>query len=291
MEDSLRLREELAQLKKDILTSKKIKEDLDIHIKGLHSEELRYLGEIPQYKKQSEDAKNRKVELENKIIPIRKEFDLVLQELTKVKDLVVKEEKALIQTREYGHNVEKECAIKKVDLAKREEFLKVREEAVHGHEKDCVSREMFYKKVEFDLDNKEINIKSKECALDKAHQELLSAKNSHSKNLENHTERVNSLSEQRKFLEEDKQLVKDKLGKVDKLVKDHCELKAQLLLQADKASKSIKSAEDKQIMLDKALNELQHQENTLRIKELKIRKMAHEAGLQKELKELEESLK
>lgn len=290
-EDALRLREELAQLKKDIENSKHIKEVMDQRIQDLHAEEIKYLEEIPSYKKRAEDAKQTYMKLDAQNLPLKQELQKMVNELAKVRGLVVEEEKALRETREAGHSIEKDITIKKTDILKREEFLKIRESSVQEREKEQSSKDSFHKKIENDLDKKEVEINNKQQALNQDHKDLNYMLELHNSNLSTHAENVCSLAEQRSFLEEDKLVIKDKLTKASNLVSEHIELKQQLLLQADKASKAIQAAEDKQKMLYKALDELQHQENSIKIKDLKIRKMAHDAGLQKELKELEESLK
>ncbi len=289
--DSYALREEFNTLQKEVTQLRHVKEVMDARLKEMHIEEIKYLEEIPIYKKRSDDAKNNYLKLEAQSVPLKKELEGIINELKKVRSLVIEEEKALDDIRNKIHDINNECSIKKLELSKIEKDLKLRQELVTVREADCNSRDAFHRKLEFDLDKRDVEISKKELALEHSHNDLHTERISHESNVRTYDENVRSLTEQRKFLEEDKQLIKDKLAKADKLIKDHCDLKAQLLLQADKMSKAVRTAEDKQIMLDKALTELTNQENTLKIKDLKIRKMAHDAGLQKELKELEASIR
>lgn len=291
MEDKLRIREEISELKKQILIYKNEVQSLDIKVKKLHEEEIEYLRDIPSYKNRSELAKNNYLKLESQSISLKRELEGVIRELNKVRFLVIDEEKSLKESKDRKLYISKEISDSYIELNKKIFDINNRELLVGIREKDCNSRELFNRKIESDLDNREVKLNYLENEFNIKSNELINSIVLHEENKNIHCDNIRSIIEQRKFIEEDKLLVRDKLSKADKLVKDNCELKAQLLLQADKASQAIKTAENKQIMLDKALSELEHQENILKIKDLKIRKMAHEAGLQKELKELEATIK
>ena len=289
--DSFALREELANLQKSLAETKHIYEVMDKRVKELHIEEMRYLEEIPKYKKQAQEEKQVLLKLESGIPIARKELENITEQFKKIKELVIGEEEALREVKAAGHNIEKECAIKKSNILRQEENIKMMQIILSEREGDCVNKEEFNKKVELDLDNREIEIKNKERALEHGYQELNSSIDSYKSNLSDYAEKLRSLNEQRKFLEDDKQLTQDKLQKADKILKENLATKASLMLQADKMSNAIKSAEDKQRSLDRALADLVNQENVLKIKELKINKLIRDHGLQKELKELQESVK
>lgn len=289
--DSYRLKEEQAILIKEVNDLKTKKDLMEKRINDLHAEEIRYLDEIPTFRKQFEEHKNILSVASSKTVIARKELTDVNDELRKVRSLIIEEKKSLENINNEHINAIEEIRKEKIILSKLNYDIKNRESKVQERERTCDSielshidknEELFKRQVKLNREIDDMNINKKE--LDKDIE-------SHIKSKIVLDETVNRLTQAKKFHEEDKQVLKDKLEKADRLVKENSEIKAQLLLQAEKLNKEIELCKSKQSSLDKNIADLVNQENTLKVKDLKIRKMAHDAGIQKELKELEESIK
>lgn len=273
------------ELRNEIDSLKHIKETMDKRVKELHEEEMRYLEEIPLYKKQAKEAKETHAVLAGKTVSLMAELEGVRKELVKTQGLVIVEQRALESLKETQKKIIEETKAMNEQIKQRHEQLKQRELAVGDMEKSSELREVGCKNREFDLDKREVEIKNKESALDHAHQDLNDSLKSHEKNIKIHANNVRSLAEQRKFHEEDKNVLQDKIYKADKLVKDHINLKASLLLQSEKLATSIKEVDEKRGFLDKQEQSLREREDFLRFKKSKFSQLVEDAGLPKEIKE------
>lgn len=283
--------EELDKLKKDILSARHIKEVLDGHIKDLSSEELRYIEEIPVYKQQANNEFLAAQEASKQAEVLRQEVSKWGNELSKIKELVLDQEMILSASKIAQENIEKECAFKKSNILQIENNVKSRELAVQDRERKCSEKELslILRDENIFRDESEVNKKLKEIELkNKALEEKLET---HKNNVDLHNKKVDALIESKELHMQDEVILDDKLAKVSILIKQNVELKQSLLLQADKLSKEISITQNKQLFLDKSLSDLKNQENALKIKELKLTKMAHDKGLEQELKDLQEQLK
>lgn len=284
--DSFGLRQEQSELLKSVAELNHKLEIGEARIKELHSEEMRYLEEIPVYKNQAEDIRIRSKELMNKYEILNKNLIIEEQKLCNIQTSVAKEEQALIELKETEQKIINENKDINETIKNRHIDLNIRETEIDKRESDLIIKEDSCKRIELDLVKRESDVVNKEKNISSGHDNLNSALEIHTNNLSIYSQNVRSLAEQRGFLEEDKIILKDKLAKADKVIKDQIELKAALLLQAEKLSKEISLTQAKQSSLDKNIADLINQENSLKIKELKISKMARDAGLIKELAEL-----
>lgn len=289
--DSFGLRQEQSELLKSVSDLKHKLEIGEARIKELHSEEMRYLEEIPVYKKQAQESKIQASEASGKVAPLQKILEDAQKELIKVQGLTARENQSLLEIKETEKNIIEENKIINEQIKQRHSELKQREFSIADREKCCDLREVGYKDIQFGLDNREVEISKKEQDLNKSHEKLEDKLETHKNNVELHNAKVDSLIEAKESHLQDEQILANKQARVEKLIKDNTELKAALLLQSDKLSKEITITQGKQVSLDRSLADLVNQENTLKIKELKIQKLAHDKGLEKELKELQESLK
>lgn len=289
--DSFSLRQEQSELLKSVAD---LKHKLDVgeaRMKEMHVEEMRYLEEIPVYKKQAQEAKLQAQEAQEKVIPLRKDLDSANAELIKARGLTIREEIALKELKETQSKIIDETKTINEQVKQRHEKLKERESMVENREKLCDSRDIEHKNKESKLDNREFELLKNEETHKNNEKKLIEDISVHDLNVTLHRNKVNTFIESKELHLIDEQNLSIKSQRVERLIKENTELKSQLLLQADKMSQATKLAENKQVSLDKALADLINQENSLKIKELKIKKMAHDAGLQKELKDLEASLK
>lgn len=284
--DSFGLRQEQEDLTKLVSALKHKLEIGESRVKELHDEEMRYLIEIPVYKKQSEEARLRLESIDNQIVPLNQELSELYKELSKTKELISIENKSLIELRETEKKIIEETKLINEQIKNRHEELKNRQSVIENTEKLHSEINNNHQKIDTDLSNRETNLLKKEEELNLGIQELSSRIDIHNSNLSIHAENVRSIIEQRKFITEDEQAVRDKLNKANKLVKDHIDLKAALLIQSEKLAKEIEITQNKQKSLDRNIADLKNQENALKIKELQIKKMAHDAGLEKQLADL-----
>ena len=82
--DSFGLRQEISELSKKYEDLKHRLIVGEARMKELHEEEMRYLTEIPNFRKQSEDAKAQAGEAAGKVSPLKKILDDAQKELIKV---------------------------------------------------------------------------------------------------------------------------------------------------------------------------------------------------------------
>lgn len=289
--DSFGLRQEQSELMKSVLELQHKLEIGETRIKELHCEEMRYLEEIPIYKKQSEDAILKANNDSKQAVIVSDKLSKFYKELDQVKDLIVDQEMLWSNLKDTQKKIIEETRIINEQVKIRQQDLDKREESVLNRENLCDSRDIEHKTKYSELDSRELEMLQKEKEHTSNVDKLNSDINVHNNNIETYEEKIILFNEHKVFLEKDKEVLKNKLQKADILINSQVELKASLLLQAEKLSKEVSLTQSKQISLDKALLDLVNQENALKIKELKIKKMAHDAGLEKELKELEESLK
>lgn len=290
-EDSLVLREKLVQLKKDILSSKHIKETMDNRIKELSQEEIRYIEEIPVYKRQAEEERIKLKEESKQTLIVSDKLNNLSVELQKIKYSIIKETSILGELKNTQQTIIKETSEINLQIKSRHAELKDKEKLHEYNINKVNTLERINDEKNSELNKRELDISNKEKELDEGYEALGHALELHSNNISIHAQNVRSLQENRKFHIEDEQTLRDKLGKADKLVKDQIDIKVNLTMQVSNLEKEIEICKQKQTSLDRHLADLVNQENILKIKELKIIKMAHDAGLRKELKELEESIK
>lgn len=288
--DSFGLRQEQETLIKNINTLKHQLEIGDARIKELHEEEMRYLKEIPIYEKQAKDAKDQAIDAQTKVSPLKQKLEDLNKDLLVMRGLNAVENKSLNELKETQKKIIEETKNINEQIKQRHEQLKQRELAVNDREKSCELREIGYKNRDFDLTKGEVELVKKIEGHKKNEEELDDKVETHKNNVSLHNTKVDALIEQKQFHEEDKIILQNKMANVDKLIKDNIDLKSQSLLLAEKMSKATKTAEAKQFMLDRAIDDLKNQENALKIKELKIQKMIKDAGLQDELKKLQAEL-
>ena len=284
--DSFGLREENAKLSKEYEQLKHMLIVGENRVKELHEEELRYLLEIPQYKQQAKDAKEQAQGFISSLAPLKKEIEELNKDLRIITGLNYVESKCLTELKETQKKIIQETKEINETIKQRHEQLKQRELAVADKEKACELREVGYSNRDFELTKGEVDLAQKVVVHKKNEEELRDKIETHKNNVEIHNKNVSSLIEQKKFHAEDAEALKDRLQKADKLVKDQIKLKTALLLQAEKADEAIKAAENKQKILDRALDDLKNQENILKIKELRVKKLINDNNIQKELAEL-----
>lgn len=289
--DSFGLKEEQNELVKSVSELKHIKEVMDKRVKELHSEELYYLGEIPKIKEEYQQNRLKIDQLNCQLSELSVIVNKHKSDIEKYKDVIANENKSFLELKSTQDKIIKDTFDINEKIKQRHSDLKEKELSISNRERLCDSREIQNNKKQSDLDNREVELIGKDKKISSSYAELNVSIENHNMDKSHHDNNVLSLHELRKFHEEDKQKLNNKLAQADRLIKENTDLKASLLLQADKLSKEVRIAEEKQKSLDRALADLSNQENVLKIKDLKIRKMAHDAGLQKELKELEESTK
>lgn len=290
-EDPLILREESAQLKKDIAQSNHVKDALNKHVEELHQEELRYISEIPAYKKQAKEAEYMAGEASGRLTASQKLLEDAQKELIKVQGLTIKENKALSELKDTYKRIIKETSEINLQIDARHSELKDRER-INKYQIDKInSLELINNNKQNELDKREINIKKNEDYIKSRFDDLKLKQDYHSKKVDEHEEKVDALIQSKELHLQDEQTLRDKLQKSEKIIQDNLKLKSDLLLQSEKLSKEIIITQNKQVSLDRSLADLVNQENTLKIKELKVNKLIRDKGLQDELRALQESLK
>lgn len=290
-EDPLILREESAQLKKDIAQSNHVKDALNKHVEELHQEELRYISEIPAYKKQAKESEYMAGESAGRLTASQKLLEDAQKELIKVQGLTIKENKALSELKDTYKRIIKETSEINLQIDARHSELKDREK-INKYQIDKInSLELINNNKQNELDKREINIKKNEDYIKSRFDDLKLKQDYHSKKVDEHEEKVDALIQSKELHLQDEQTLRDKLQKSEKIIQDNLKLKSDLLLQSEKLSKEIIITQNKQVSLDRSLADLVNQENTLKIKELKVNKLIRDKGLQDELRALQESLK
>lgn len=284
--DSFALRQEQSELFKSVSGLKHTLEVGEARIKELHDEEMRYLKEIPVYRQQSSEGRLEAKDLSSKIDIMKKEALVLKQSLYEIQNSVSKENEALDSLKETQIKIIEETKEINNQISNRHNDLMNRESSVQVRESNVSLKEKFCDNKESELSNREAELSKKENEHNNNVVILNSDIEKHELNVNAHDENVKSFAERKRFQYEDEQLLRDKLAKADKLVKDQVGLKAALLLQSEKLSKEISLTQAKQVSLEKNIADLINQENALKIKELKLNKMVHDAGLAKELAEL-----
>lgn len=286
--DSFTLRQEISDLSKQY---NDLKHKLDIgeaRIKELHEEEMLYLKEIPIYKEQANLSKIKAEEASGKISPLQKIIDDTQNELIRIQDSTAKENQALRELKETQLKIIAETKKINEDIKVSHEKLKQRELAVGDREKSCELIEVGHVNRDNDLDKREIDLENKGKKLNDEHIKLNDLIECHHNNVLEHNKKVDIFIQTKELHLQDEKMLSVRQEKLNKLVTDNAKLKADLLIQLDNLSKELSVTKRKQDFLDRSIADLSNQQNALKLKELKIMKMAHDAGIQKELKELEE---
>lgn len=289
--DSFGLRQEQSELSKIVNELKHKLEIGEKRVKELYDEEMRYLNEIPEYKKQAEESRGIYKELSNKVDIINKQLISSKNELINSNKLKDESMRDLEDLKITHSKIIEETKQMNEKITIRHEELKKRESLVQDREDSCVIREIFNKNIEDALNQRDSEIKEKESNINKRNESLEDKLETHRNNVELHNKNVKGLIEEKEIHSNNEILLSDKIGKSNRLIGDNVRLKHDLLLQTEKLAEEIKITQARQVSLDKALEDLKNQENVLKIKDLRIQKMAHDAGLQKELKSLEETYK
>ncbi len=284
--DSFGLRQEQSELLKSVSELKHKLEIGEKRVKELHDEEMRYLQEIPVYKKQAENESAKLKEVSNLVVSVSIELEKLNNQVKENNSSLDKSKSDMNELSINSQIILDSIQKEKDDSRRRSLEVKNSEIAVQEREVNCVSRETFHKKIESDLDKRESDLSKLENEFKDKAGKLTDDILVHQGKVEEHGKNLESLAERKKFHSEDEELLKNKLAKADKLIKDQIELKSGLILQSEKLDKEISITKAKQDSLDRHIADLVNQENALKIKELKIRKMAHDAGLVKELAEL-----
>lgn len=279
------------ELEKTINDLKNIKESLDSRIKNLHAQEIAYLEEIPRLKIAVDNEKLRTGKVFENSLNASKELEIIKDRIKELKSVLNKlnNETALLQL-EYT-DVSRKIVETNIQIENKRRDIKNREIYVQEKERKCDAIEIVLNKKESDLDQREFEINKKDRLILEKSSVLDKNISTHEVVLELHRNDLETLRSRKLNQSQVEDSLNIKNEKLEKLIKDNSDIKAALLLQADKLSKEIKACEQKQGSLDRNILDLTNQENLLKIKELKIIKMAREAGIEKELKSLEESIK
>lgn len=289
--DSFGLRQEQSELLKSVESLKHKLEIGEARVKKLHDEEMQYLKEIPEYKKQSSDSRNIHVELLGKTISLMATLSIEQKKLDKIIELTTQESNNLNNIIETQKKIIQETKEMNEKIKQDHMQLKQRELAVSDREKSCDLREICNKNRDSELDNREIQLNNRNSQQNDMSILLQANIDNHNRNVNEHIKKVDIFIQTKELHLQDEQILKDKLQKADRLIKNNSDLKSQLLLQSDKLSKEITITQSKQVSLDRSIADLKNQENAIKIKELKVNKLIHDNGLEKELKSLQESLK
>lgn len=284
--DSYRLKEEQNELLKSVAELKNKIDTGRIRIKELHEEEIKYLSEIPEYKTQAEDKKLKYESILKQIEDSNKELTICKQKLKNIQHLVSIQEELLFDLKNTENKIIEETRIMNEQIKKRHEKLKEVESFLDNRERLVNAKEQYSIKYELELNHREVDLSKREEIHIKDKNTLDRDLEVHENNLIEHGRNLQSFTERKRFQTEDEQNLRDKLSKADRYIKEQIDLKASLLLQSEKLKKEIELTQAKQASLDKNIADLINQENALKIKELKIKKMVHDAGLVKELAEL-----
>lgn len=289
--DSYKLREEHSKLVKDVDQLKHVKEVMDKRVKELHVQEMKYLDEIPELRKTWEKQKYLIDIYESKYKDAYKALEDINVKYQNLKKL------AVIENEKLGNLIEsnsKESFLlnkQKEDIKDQSNELRIREEALRVRERECDARELVCIDREEAVFKSEVKLKKLQEFVNISNKELEANVEIHKIKVSKHDKKEADFIENKKYHSFQEEELKQKLQQIDKIIKENSALKSQLLLQADKLSKELQIAKDKQVSLDRNIADLDNQSNVLKIKELRIKKLAHDNGLIKELRELEASVK
>lgn len=289
--DSYALRQEQSELLKSVAELKKTLETGESRNKELHNEYMEYLKDIPVYKKQAEEGRAAVKETSQRIAELRVSLSALDDQIKQSNKDLAEAQSGMQEIRANSQIILDKIQEEKEQSRKRVLDAKSREVVASGREKELDERKVALDMRDKETDQRESLILALEEESKIKNGELSKKIDAHNLGVTIHANKVDDLIQSKELHAQEEQILANKSMKVEKIIKDNIELKASLLLQSEKLSKEITITQGKQVSLDRALADLVNQENALRIKELKIKKMAHDAGLEKELKALEASLK
>jgi hypothetical protein len=289
--DSFTLRQEISALTKDWQELSHKLEAGDKRIKELHDEEMRYLNEIPLYKKQADDYKLQAMDAVSKATAIKADTEKLRKDLEVLRGLSAVESKSLMELKETQKKIIEETKQINEQIKSRHEQLKQREIFVVDKEKNLELREIGIANRESEQTKNEVELNNIRNKYNTDNENLRANIQDHINNIAKHNEKVDIFLQTKELHLSDEKLLEGKSQKLEKMIKENADLKASLLLQSEKLSQEIKLTQNKQSSLDRSLADLVNQENALKIKELRVTKLIRDNGIAKELKDLEESLK
>lgn len=291
MEDSLRVRQELERMKKEVAVLNNTKSTLENIIQNLSKEKVKYLEEIPKSKKWAEQQKELTETVSAKTSLAVKALSEANQKLKDVKKLIEAEENKLSALKleneiELGSlfDLRNKNNNESEDLKKREVAVRDRLNLAGTKEAENEKNALAIIQKMAVLEKNNMNFLKASAVLNARTEELNSA-------VETHIQNVKVFESNRIIYSNQLEGLKYKLAQANNLISETNELKSNLVRQLKKLDDSIARSEEKQKSLDRNISDLATKEKALQIKDLRIRKLAHEAGLDKELVELEQALK
>lgn len=281
----------LEKLKKEVKAVQHIKDTLDKRIEQLSKEELKYLADIPAFKKQAEDARIQGEEISKKVSVLRQALRQSDDAVKSNREILAATQKEMQELRDNSQKIldniqeEKEESRKRIlDIKNREVLCGDREKLIEKRELACNQREVHLSRDEFVLQDRIMNLAKDRAALD---QEL----ELHKSNVGNHASNVRILSEKTAETNSLREVLKSKSGDLETLIRHNEELQLDLILQKKDLADQIEKSKFLQSSLDSNIRDLENEKKRIQVLELKVKKLAHDKGLDAEIKELEEALK
>lgn len=281
----------LEKLQKEIKQAQHIKDVLDERVKKLSEEELQYLSDIPKFKKQAENERAVCEEIVNKSNVFKSQLSAINNELKEKRDAILKANEDMEEISHNSKLVTDSIHKQSVECVNRIDAVKKREVDANSRENLIQAKENELEKIKSDIDSKndKLNISMKRW------EELRSKNEKDLESLEQKKseldKRENLFNENRKSAIQQEEILKDKIQDSDRIIKNNTNLTAELELKKSDLNKEISKSATLQESLSRNISELENEKKRIKIMELRVKKMAHDSGLDKELQELEESLK
>lgn len=279
------------KLQKEIKQLQHTKDVLNKRIEELSKEELQYLTDIPKFKKQAEDQKNSTDGIIEKTNLLRNNLSSVNNELKENTSILEKTKSDIKELREESNAVLNDVIKKRSSVEKLYIDVKNRESKCVEREKNIESKELSLKETEkiYENNKKELSdsIKRWKESNDKLildNEKLLLSK----KELDSEK---NKFYEIRKSYFDQEEVLKSKILEADRIIKNNSVITIELELKNKKLDEETSKSIRLQDSLSRNISDLDNQRKFVKVMELRVKKLAHDAGIDKELQELEASLK
>lgn len=285
------LKFEVEKVKKELKSLQLSKDNLLLEINNLSSQKVKYINEIPHFKILADSERDITNELLDRNSKLKEQLSCLNNQIKDL-TLLVNDSKSYLEILKNDSDKlyyrlsdkNKEYEKRLIDIKERESSLLKAERLFSIRENEIINADKVnsQKEILFTIKEDELNQKINKLELDIEFHEY--DKYSYAKNLEEYS---NNLMK----LEEDNEILSGRIKEFELIVRKNVDLKSELLAEKNKLNEEIIKTKSMQDSLSRNIEDLDNKEKKIKIMELRIKKMAHDAGLNKEIKELEESLK
>lgn len=278
---------DIIQLQKEVKILEQRKFELNNAIQNLSNEKIKYLEEIPKSKKWAEDQAERANIISVKTDNLVKELNSKNQDLKDINSLIVQANKDLNDLKDAHASEIPALEDRKLEIINRTKDIKDREVALN--QRLAIAEDKERKNLAQDNINesKLLDISKKQKEYIEASQYLESNRKSLTDRENEHVKNESLFNENKKDYINKQDILKYKLEQANVLIKDNEKLKRELEFQKKSLKDATDRMEERKLSLHNNILALNNREKELQIKDLRIRKLAHEAGLDKELAELQ----